>query len=297
MRSLRHRCVQLLLLATLLGLSCGQTLAQPTPTISPWNRIVMIGASASAGFVFSEPFGGTNTSKCRLNHYLDAALNVSHEPVRNLANAMFFLFPEQAGRMQIEQAVKARPTLVVGVDFLFWFCYGRGTNDTERLERFENGLKLLEDIKTPLVLGFLPDASFATNSGIISPAQVASATALAAANARLKTWAATRPQVVLVPLSDFMRAAMANQALTVHGQTLPAGKTRAILQNDFLHPAPRGAAWLALGILDAVVTKLPAFRADAVRWNPEEVFQIGTQAALPRPKPPTTLPAEAPAAK
>jgi hypothetical protein len=29
---------------------------------SPWQRVVVIGASASGGFVLSEPFGGTNTT-------------------------------------------------------------------------------------------------------------------------------------------------------------------------------------------------------------------------------------------
>lgn len=283
-------------LVVFIFVSDAKSFAQSSATNSPWNRIVMIGASASAGFVFSEPFGGTNTAKCRLNYYLDAALKVPHEPVKNLANAMFFLMPEPAGRMQIEQAVKAQPSLVVGVDFLFWFCYGQGTNDAERAQRFDNGLKLLEALQCPVVLGYLPDASFATNTGIISPAQVPISTALAAANARLKAWASTRPQVVLVPLSDFMRTAMADQALTVHGLTLPAGKSRANLQDDLLHPTPRGAAWLALGILDAVVTKQPVFAAD-VRWNAEEVFQIGSQAALPKPRPPTTLPATVPATK
>src|ERR1017187_639287 len=99
-----------------------ETPPQTASTNSPWARIVMVGASASAGFTLAEPFGGTNTQKCRLSGYLDAALTAPHEPVKNLANALFFLMPEPAARMQIEQAAKARPTLVVGLDFLFWFC-------------------------------------------------------------------------------------------------------------------------------------------------------------------------------
>jgi len=34
---------------------------------SVWQRVVVIGASASGGFVLSEPFGGTTTTKCKLN--------------------------------------------------------------------------------------------------------------------------------------------------------------------------------------------------------------------------------------
>src|SRR5712691_4205822 len=92
----------------------------------PWGRIVMVGASAAAGFTESEPLGGPKTEQYRLSRYLDAALLVAHEPVQNLANAMFFIQPEAAGRYQIDQALKARPTLVVAIDFLFWYCYGEG---------------------------------------------------------------------------------------------------------------------------------------------------------------------------
>ena len=284
MRTLGSIRVSPFLLALLLQVNLGKTSAQPAATNSPWQRIVMIGASASAGFVISEPFGGTNTVQCRLNYYLDAAVKTPHEPVKNLASALFFLMPEPAGRMQVEQAVKLQPTLVVAVDFPFWYCYGQGTNAAERLQRFDAGLKLLEAFKCPLVLGIVPDASFATNSGILHPTQVPSSTALAAANARLKKWAAAHPQVALVPLADFMHKAMVNGALTVHGLTLPAGKTQTILQRDFLHPTPRGAAWLVLGILDAA-TKQPGFSPTEVRWNVEEVFRAGSQAALAKPKP------------
>ena len=240
----------------------------------------MIGASASAGFTVTEPFGGSNTLQCRLNYYLDAAIIAPHEPVKNLAHALFFLQPEAAGQMQVNQAIRTHPTLVVAVDFLFWFSYGRGTNDADRAQRFDNGLKLLEAIPCPLVVGDIPDASFATNTGILSPVQVPSAAALQSANARLKSWASARPQVVIVPLHDFMHTAMANASLTVHGETLSAGKTRAILQPDMLHPNPRGAAMLALGILDALVARKPEFSAEAVRWNIAEVLRLGSQSAL-----------------
>src|SRR6185369_6728092 len=93
---------------------------------SVWSRVVVIGASASGGFVLSEPFGGATTTKCKLNYYLDAALAAPHAPVKNLGTAMFFLNPDALGPQQVEAATNARPTLVVAVDFLFWFCYGDG---------------------------------------------------------------------------------------------------------------------------------------------------------------------------
>ena len=248
---------------------------------SSWQRVVVIGASASGGFVLSEPFGGTNTTRCKLNYYLDAAVTAPHAPVKNFATALLFLSPDALAAQEIEAATNSRPTLVIGVDFLFWFCYGDGPTDADRARHFEAGLKLLERIPCPLVVGDIPDASSATNTGIISVAQVPSETARRAANARLKQWAAARPQVAVVPLAEFMQAVKANAAIKLHNGSLPAGKTRALLQADGLHPNPRGAAVLSLGILDALTKSQKRFSAAAVDWNPDEVFQRGSKRATP----------------
>ena len=246
---------------------------------SPWARGVMIGASASAGFVVTEPLGGAETTRCKLNYYFDAAITPPHTPVKNLGSALMFINPEAFAPLQVEAATNNHPTLVIGVDFLFWFCYGDGSSDAARAARFENGLKLLEQIHCPLVVGDIPDASYATNTGIIVADQVPSETARRAANTRLQAWAKTHPQVTVMPLAKFMRDTMANAALTIHGQTLPAGTTRALLQADQLHPNPHGATALTLGILDALVTKQKKYPAADIHWKQVEVFRLGYQAA------------------
>jgi hypothetical protein len=233
----------------------------------------MVGASATAGFTESEPLGGPTTPQYRLSRYVDAALLVPHERVQNLASAMFFMQAEAVGRAQIEQAIKARPTLVVGIDFLFWFCYGDGPTEKDRLQRFEKGLKLLEAVQCPLVIGDIPDASGASDD-VLSAEQIPNAEVMSAANRRLKVWAASRQQVVIVSLSKFMRTATANEALTIRGHTLEKDKTRMLLQSDKLHPSPPGCAVLALAILDAIQSTRPASSADEVRWDPKEVFRL-----------------------
>jgi hypothetical protein len=246
---------------------------------SPWSRIVIIGASASAGFVLSEPFGGTNTTNCKLRFYLDAAVTAPHQPLRDFSTALMFMNPDGFSQQQIQSAIACKPTLVVAVDFLFWSCYGDGLSDAGRLKRFDEGLKLLDKISCPLVVGDIPDASSATNTGILSSDQVADAAVRAAANARLKKWAAQHPQVAIVPLAQFMHDVAADQSITVHGQTFPAGHTRAFMQNDRLHPTPPGAALLTIGILDALVKQDPEFSSKDVRWTPREVYRLGFQAA------------------
>jgi hypothetical protein len=256
-----------------------QIFAGETSTNSTLSRVVMIGASASAGFVLAEPFGGTNTLNVRLGFYLDAAIAAPHEPIKNFASAMTFLNPEMFAPVQVQSALAARPTLVIGVDFLFWFCYGYGFSDAERAQRFETGLKLLEKFQCPIIVGDIPDASFATNSGILQPEQVPGATALVAANTRLKNWAAQHAQVFIVPLAKFMRAGELNQSFTVHGETLPAGKTRALLQPDLLHPTPRGATLLAFYIWDNFIFSNPKISADNFFWDKKKVLKLGLQLA------------------
>jgi len=256
----------------------------------------MVGASATAGFIESEPLGGPKTEQYRLSRYLDAALLAAHEPVQNLANAMFFLQPEAAGRYQIDQALQARPTLVVGIDFLFWFCYGEDPTEKGRLQRFEQGLKLLETVPCPLIVGDIPDASGASID-MLPADQIPSIETMSVANRRLKEWAAGRRQVVIVSLSAFMRAAMANQALTIHGHALPEGKTRVLLQSDRLHPSAFGSAVLALAILDAFQSTWSAHSAAEVRWNPEEVFRLGLNASKEPPNNPAKQGTPVPAGK
>jgi hypothetical protein len=242
---------------------------------SLWHRVVLVGASVSAGFTESEPFGGPKTSQYRLSRYLDAAVSTRHEPPRNLGSSLIFLQPEALGRQQIEQAIEAEPTLVVGLDFLFWFCYGEGRSDEERRQRFETGLKLVEAIKCPLILGDIPDASAAVN-GMLRPDQIPSTQAMASANRRLNEWAAGRKHVAIVRLSDFMRAATANQSVTIHGHTWREGTTRAFLQDDKIHPTARGCVVIALAALDVLCSKQPGTLATEVCWDPEQVLRRGS---------------------
>jgi hypothetical protein len=244
---------------------------------SPWERIVLIGASATAGFTMSEPLGGPTTARYFLHRYIDAALTVPHEPVKNVAHAFFFLQPETTARRQIDQAIATKPTVVGALDFLFWFCYGPGATDAERQQRFEKGLKFLEEVPCPLVVGDIPDASGVSDE-VISPDWIPSVAARTAANRRLKEWAAGRKDVVVVSLSEFMHAALSNQALTIHGVTFPAGKTRGLLQGDQLHPSTRGCTALALAMIDALQSAHPARFAGDVRWNAAEVTRLGSGA-------------------
>jgi len=108
---------------------------------------------------------------------------------------------------------------------------------------------------------------------------VADTAVRAAANARLKAWAARHPQVAIISLAQFMQRVAANRAVTVHGRKFAAGTTRLFLQDDELHPTPKGAALLALAIMDALVRQDRQFTTQDVRWSQSEVYRLGYRSA------------------
>jgi hypothetical protein len=237
-----------------------------------WTRMVIIGASVSRGFTASEPFGGPRSKEYALDRYLSAAVLAPHDPPQNLANALFFMMPDDMAHEQIRRSLTNQPTLVIGIDFLFWFCYGRGQTDRDRQAHFEKGLKLLEALDCPLIVGDIPDASGAVNR-MLSPDEIPSREVREAANRRLKDWAAQHKQVTVVPLAEFMRAVAANRAWSGHDFTLARGTTRSLLQDDRLHPNQRGCAVLAVSILDAFLAAHPSLDASQVRWDPDQVLR------------------------
>jgi hypothetical protein len=250
---------------------------------SPWERIAMIGASVTSGFVQSEPLGGTNTEMHKLSRYLEAGLVAQHEPIKVVASPFLFLQPETVGPQQVQMAIAAKPTLVIGLDFLFWSCYGEGKTDEDRLQRFEKGLKLLEQFDCALVVGDLPDASAAVG-GMLRADQMPSDDALKSANKRLKEWATARKQVTIIPLSDFMRNAVVNKEIKIGGFAVPEGKSRALLQRDKLHPSPPGCSLIALAILESVQATRQGDYAKDIRHDAKEIFQIVSKST----KSPTT---------
>ena len=233
--------------------------------------LVVIGASASAGFTLSEPFGGAKTPKYRLNRYLAAALLNPNASIQSLAATSFFLEADKQAKQQIEGALATKPAAVIGIDFLFWFCYGNVPNEEDRAPRFDRGLAYLDQLNCPLVIGDIPDASGAVG-GILGAKEVPKPEVIAAANRRLTEWASRRKNVALVSLSEFMTACLNDHALSIGPLTIPEGQTGKLLQSDKLHPARHGCAALALAILNALTREPGLITSKDVRWDIEDVY-------------------------
>lgn len=240
-------------------------------------RIVLLGASVTAGFDISEPFGGAKTFEYRLANYIEAALAHPHQPVTTQANAFFFLKPAETLRAQLKATLEAQPSLVVGLDTLFWFCYGNAANEKERVERFESGLRLMEEITVPMVLGDIPNASQAVG-GILAKKQMPELSTIEQCNERLKAWAADRRHVTIFPLSRVMAAAINNDELRLGSIAWPKGKSRILLQRDGLHPTAAGLAGLAIAVLDlATASTTPPLPETVLRRDLSYVQETATQ--------------------
>ncbi len=212
------------------------------PSDSRYARVYTIGASVTAG-------AGRDASLAAL---LDRAIPGDHAPVQNLASMFFFAGPTPSARKQVDRCLHDKATLVVGLDALFWFAYGRVSGETEeartesRLVRFRRGLREMERLTMPFVIGDIPDMRHA-DPRMLPPHAIPSPSALAAINRALAKWAAGREHVTVLPVASW--------AKKLEGGTFklpPRGKAEPIvlpkeraMSPDRLHPSRVGQVALA----------------------------------------------------
>jgi|JI10StandDraft_1071094.scaffolds.fasta_scaffold24601_2 hypothetical protein len=208
-------------------------------------HVAVVGASVSAGF-----------ASPRLAAAFAAA---GAGAVTDAADLAMFVDPLARGRAQVAQVTAAAPTLVVALDFLFWFAY-QVDQPAGRLASLERGLALLAPITAPLAVGELPDMRTA-HPRLISPAAVPSPAELAAMNARLRAWAAARPDTVVIPLHAWIAPLAAGGEIELApGEVVPA---RDLVFIDGLHANDLGL-WYLLDRLDHLLTAELGVAPDAL---------------------------------
>jgi hypothetical protein len=212
-------------------------------------RVAAVGASLSHGF-------GNDLPLARL---LEEAIRVQHAPVLDASVGLQFLAAVRIGEEQIDRCLEHRATLVVGVDFLFWYGYGltfRGRTELERRRKtLRIGLAQLERLDCPIVIGDLPDMRGA-DKRMLNPAQIPDPTVLEALNREIHTWARARKKVLLVPLAEWVKRLKAGEwkvAASSDGRFPETVLTPAIaLQWDRLHPTRVGTIVLVDRLVKAV---------------------------------------------
>jgi hypothetical protein len=213
-------------------------------------RVHVIGASVSGGFRDGPMFGATEQGDSVTMQQLlrkwagDNARVTTHNTIDMMA---MFTDPSRLGAEQIAGVKKAKPDLVVAIDFPFWFAYGyvRGEQPEAeaRKERLQEGLDLLGSLDMPVLLGDLPDMTGAAER-MLSRRQIPSPEVLTQLNAQLTAFVAKHGNLHLMSLSK------AVQAMRTEGVTLPLADgplptaPGALQQGDKLHANRLGMAYL-----------------------------------------------------
>ncbi len=311
-----------------LAVFCLLLAGDPTapPTIEPghlYDRIAIVGASASDGFgvIVKEARTETNERPAAVHLNLTKVLRHAadaHEPaaapapstdapasplIHHYASGYFFANPGPVGRGEIDRALKCKPTLVIALDYLFWFVYGtvdaegnQMRDGPERLANIERGFAQLDRLLeqgTPMVIGNIPDVHEAIGK-MLQKEQVPDPATIDAANTRIVAWVATRPAVKLIPLADILATLKNGEAVSLGGTSWDPAKWGAMLQGDQLHPTFCGTVALAAGIMMTAAEFDPA-SPNPWTLDPDAIKQCALSAerkkpgAVTPPPPPTKI--------
>lgn len=272
-----------LVLLTAVALGAPDTSTPP----SSLDRIAVIGASASAGWAVVVPTKPghepvpVHHAHIDLADVLPAVLIDITPKITDHANSFFFSNPTTIGASEMSAAIATDPTLIVGIDFLFWYAYG-SRPEQDRLPLLERGLKELERFNGPLLVGDIPDVSAAATVqpiALISKRQIPQPHTLDSINARIETWAATRPNVHVVPLARTLHSWQRGTPPDLNGHQWSEGMR--IIQFDKLHPTAAGlvatAELVAKSINDSIqpvsIQADPTVVLTTLRGNTQERAQ------------------------
>jgi hypothetical protein len=234
---------------------------------------VVVGASISDGFGLRRE----TQARTSLADYLHAAITAPHAEIRSFASAVLFQDPLARGEQQIQSALGVSPTLLVALDFPFWFAYGNLRSEEERPRLLELGLALLARYDGPTLICDLPDMSPALQGEkvmgmrMIVESQVPTPATLRLLNERLTAWATARPNVTLVPMGRLLDDLRADRPVVVRGVTYRQADLPRLLQPDLLHATSEGSALLAAYALDQLAAKHAELAPHLSKSTPAEL--------------------------
>ena len=258
------------------------------------HEVVVIGASVSAGYMDMDMTvdraDGVSNRTVRLDLPLKKVWDRELARVRNFSSMMMFQDPDRLGQQQIDMAKKVSADVVVAVDYLFWFCYGGSPRG--RMEKLERGLKTLEALECPMVVGDIPDMHGA-EARILRPSMIPDVDTLAAMNARVRAWVKKREGVVLFPLAAFASDIKKGKQVVQYDEKktllLPKNFT---LQSDLLHTTRFGVTILAHRVVEALPTILgPRHALVPSDFTLKKLIEaLGIEEDLPPDKAPVPVP-------
>lgn len=267
------------------GLLLGSAPAQDAAPEKAKPTVVILGASVSAGFGVDQRRGDRTIRLARACRELWPDTRAR---VVDCAEGMTFANPRSSANRSVSRALREKPDLVIGVDFLFWFGYGKAPAGTpekraaQRLRMLEQGLEFLEEFDCPMIVGDYPDMDGA-DPRYLQPWMVPEPEVLVQLNERLAAWAAERPRVQVMPLAQWVTDVKAGQERIVFGKREISLGPEVLLQDDRLHATRLGVCLLAHRLVP-LVRKAFAPEHPLLHDVPELgelIEQLGADRALP----------------
>ena len=234
------------------------------------DRVVVLGASMSGGYALQPELRAT----VQLGDVLDCLLPEREVETIDLGDTYLFRDPRSRGADAMARALAEEPSLVVAVDFLFWFAYTSWSPGPSRVEDLEAGLALLDRYDGPLIVGDIPDMTPALEGispffgfPLLFPHMIPSNRVRSRLNARIAEWAAARGDVVVAPIAEMVDRMLAGDEIAVRGNVWPAGSIEALLQSDLLHPTAEGVIAMCIVTMDRFVTEREEVGEEWVTWD------------------------------
>ena len=221
------------------------------------NRVVVTGASVSSGWGVTTPpiKGDLGAYRITMKHIVDGMIECPHEKVAFFGGTAFFQNTRENGKAYIERIIEHKPTLVIGIDFLFWFGHGTPPEQcdipTYRMEKLNYALGLLDELKAPVIVGDLPDVGDAIGK-VLSASQAPTAETLKQLNARIHQWGDSRSNVRVLDVYELGNKMTNDEEITILGHTWSAGSQQKLLQNDMLHTTLEGTVVVSLLIAEGL---------------------------------------------
>jgi len=226
-------------------------------------RVVLIGASLTQGFGATMPIENASTPDApptfvpiALGDALVASLRGDFTPAVAQGDMFFFLRPDRAGQQLARMALSREPTLLVALDFLFWFGYGALEADETRAARLERGFALLAPFECPIVVSDFPDLNEAVGR-MISRAQMPTDDELDTLNRMLREWADARGDVAILPLADLLATLRSGAPILIADATWEGDAVTGLLQEDRMHATPAGMLVVIRQLLAEIVGLAP----------------------------------------
>ena len=240
-----------------------------------YERVAVTGASVTCGFgVSTRPIpGDLGAYPVTMREIFDAMIETPNHQVSFFGDKMFFSRPNSMGKQLIVKINEYKPTLVIGIDYLFWFAYGIFSDNTEeaRLKRLEEGFNLLASIDAQIIVGDIPNMSQAIG-GLLSSSQVPSIETIEKMNLLIEQRALNYQNLTVVPLYEIVEKLKADERIEVMDVFWPAGSQKLLLQQDKLHPTLEGTVAICLFIAEVL-------GEEDFMHDPKKIMKISEQLA------------------